>query len=219
MQHHSIKSGTAWILSFGIAASAFVPFLLSAPAIAQPEPMTLAQLFPQSSTIIPAGTVLPIRYEEGERIILAPDETFDVSFTITQDLYSTSGTRLIPMGSIVEGQLVPVDGGSQFVADTIVFPSGVQRPIDAVSNVVTNREVLTERTNPDLIRGAVIGAAAAAIIAEIFGSISFWEVIGGAGLGVLASILIGGGTREVEVIVIEPETDLELQLRSDFALN
>lgn len=219
MQLNRFKSGTAWVMSLGIAASAFVPFLISAPATAQPDSFTLAQLFPQGRTVIPAGAIIPVRYDEAERIILTPQESVDVTLTVSEDLFSTSGTRLIPAGSLIEGQLVPAAGGSQFVAETITFPTGVQRPIDAVSNVVTDREVISERSNPDLLRGAAIGAAAAAVLAEIFGSIDFLEVLGGAGLGVLASILIGGNRQEVEVIVVEPETDLDLELQSDFAFN
>lgn len=219
MQLNRLKSGTAMFMSLGIAASAFVPFLISAPATAQPESFTVAQLFPQSRTVIPAGAVIPVRYDEAEKIILTPEESVDVTLTVTQDLYSTSGTRLIPMNSLIDGSLVPADGGSQFVAETITFPTGVQRPIDAQSNVVTDREVITEESDPDLLKGAAIGGAAAAVLAEIFGSIDFLEVLGGAGLGVLASILIGGSSEEVEVIVVEPETDLDLVLQSDFALN
>lgn len=216
---HTFRSGTAWMMSLGMATTALVPFLASAPATARPETITIAQLFPQSRTVIPAGAIIPVRYDDAEKIILMPDERLEVTLTVAQDLYSTSGTRLIPMGSLIEGNLVPAEGGSQFVAETIVFPTGVSRPIDAVSEVVTNREVITEESDPDLLRGAAIGAAAAAVLAEIFGSIDFWEVLGGAGLGVLTSILIGGDRDEVEVIVIEPETDLDLTLTSDFALN
>lgn len=219
MQLNRFKSGTALFMTLGMTASTVMPFLLSAPATAQPESFTIAQLFPQSRTVIPAGTIIPVRYDEAEKIILTPDESVDITLTVSQDLFSTSGTRLIPVGSLIEGQLVPADGGSQFVAETIVFPTGVSRPIDALSNVVTDREVITEDTDPDLLKGAVIGAAAGAVLAEIFGSIDFLEVLGGAGLGVLASVLIGGGSEEVEVIVVEPETDLGLELQSDFVLN
>jgi DNA-binding transcriptional regulator LsrR (DeoR family) len=75
--------------------------------------------------------------------------------------------------------------------------------------------VITEESDPDILRGAAIGAAAAAVLSEIFGSIDVIEVLGGAGLGALAEILLSG-SEEVEVVVIEPATDLDLTLQSEF---
>jgi len=49
------------------------------------------------------------------------------------------------------------------------------------------------------------------------GRIDILEVLGGAGLGALASVLIRN-REEVEVIVINPQEDLSLTLQSDFAL-
>lgn len=89
--------------------------------------------------------------------------------------------------------------------------------IDAVSNVVTEREVITERSDPDILRGAAIGGAAAAILSEIFGRIDAWEVLAGAGVGVLAEVLLRGSD-EVEVIVVRPD-ELDVRLTSSFELN
>jgi DNA-binding transcriptional regulator LsrR (DeoR family) len=87
-----------------------------------------------------------------------------------------------------------------------------------VSDVITDTEIITEESDPDILRGAAIGAAAAAVLSEIFGDIDFIEVIAGAGLGALAAVLLGGRKEEVEVVVVYPESDLDLTLQSDFAL-
>ncbi len=66
--------------------------------------------------------------------------------------------------------------------------------------------------------GAAIGAAAAAVVADIFGGIDLGEVLGGAGIGAIAGLLLRG-RNEVEVVVVNPDTDLDLTLQSDLRLN
>jgi hypothetical protein len=209
------QSRTALFMALGMASVATLPTLLAVPAAAN-EPYVVGQLFPDTRLVVPVGTVIPVRYEEAERIIVTPDETSPVTLVVAQDVRSSAGTVLIPAGSEIEGELQPNGGGTQFVSEEITLTSGQTLPIDATSAVITDTQIITEDTNPDILRGAAIGAAAAAVLAEIFGSIDFGEVLAGAGLGALASILIGGGEEEVEVVIIEPETDLDLTLQSEF---
>jgi hypothetical protein len=214
------QANTALFTGFGLVSATLFPVLATtrADAFEIPiQPPLLAQLFAQSpSIVIPAGTMIPVTYDEGEKIVITPEESTDVSLTVAEDIYSRAGTLIIPEGSHIEGELRPVDGGTQFISDQVVFSNGLERDIDARSVVLTDTETITKDTDPDILRGAVIGAAAAAVLSEILGDIDFIEVLGGAGLGALASILIGGNREEVEVFVIEPETDLDLRLQSDF---
>jgi hypothetical protein len=210
------QSRTALFMAMGLASVAALPTLLAVPAAAN-EPYLVGQLFPDSTRlVVPAGTVIPVRYEEAERIIVTPDETASVTLIVAQDVRSSAGTVLIPAGSEIEGELQPNGGGTQFVSEEITLTSGQTLPIDATSEVITDTQVITEDTDPDILRGAVIGAAAAAVLSEIFGSIDFGEVLAGAGLGALGSLLLGGGEEEVEVVIVEPETDLDLTLQSEF---
>jgi hypothetical protein len=131
---------------------------------------------------------------------------------------TSDGTVLIPEGSVIEGELRPAGDGTQFVAENLVIDEqDIKMPIDATSGVITRRETITKRSDPKILQGAAIGGAAAAILSEIFGRIDLWEVLGGAGLGALASVLIRN-KQEVEVIIVNPQEDLNLTLQSDFAL-
>jgi hypothetical protein len=214
----SWQSGTALTLTMTIASSLLVPILWNQSATAAPD--LVAQTFPESwrRSAVPSGTLVPVRYDKAERVILKPDETVPLTLTVTRDVLTARGTVLIPSGSEVEGELRPAEGGTQFVAETLrLAGSDRSYAIDATSSPITQTETITRRTNPDILRGAAIGGAAAAVLAEIFGRIDPLEVIGGAGLGVLAEVLLRR-RQEVEVIVVEPETDIDLRLQSDLAL-
>jgi hypothetical protein len=211
------KSNIAALTAMGMVSTLVFPMVHSMPAIAITPPLyNVAQLFRQSRVVVPSDTTIQVRYDEAERIIVMPDETVDITLTVATSVRSAAGTTLIPAGSTIEGQLRPTSEGTQFFSSEIVFPSGQRYQIDAASDPITETETITRRTSPDILRGAAIGAAAAAVLAEIFGSIDLIEVIAGAGLGALGAVLIGGRRESVEVVVVEPETDLDLTLQSNF---
>ncbi len=221
----------AFTLSTTIASSLLVPLLLARTAVAASQtaptsaptliaaPIQVAQRFPDSwrTSAIPAGTAIPVRYDEAEKIILKPDETVPVTLTVTSDVLTSRGTVLIPQGSKIEGELQPANSGTQFVAKQVILADNRKAPIDASSNVVTRTETINKRSNPDILKGAAIGGAAAAVLAEILGKIDVLEVLGGAGAGALGSVVLRGH-RQVDVVVVEPATDIDLRLRSDFSL-
>lgn len=217
-----VKSQTARLLTLGMVSVAIAPLMIGQQAIAlepQTSPIQTAQIFGQPSNVgVPAGTLIPVTFLDAERIIVTPDETAPITLTTEADVYSSAGTLIIPRGSSIEGELRPVPGGTQFFSERVMFPNGAEREIDASSDPITDTEIITEDTDPDILRGAAIGAAAAAVLSEIFGSIDFIEVIAGAGLGALATLLLGGSEEEVEVIIIEPEDELDLILDSAFRL-
>lgn len=210
------RSSTAVTLAIAMTSSIVLPLTVSRPATARVY--QIAQMFPDSwrTPLIPAGTAIPVSYDK-EKIVLTPTETVPVTLTVAQDIISSRGRVLIPAGSQIKGNLRPTQDGTQFVAEQITIENR-DYSIDATSEIVTRREVITKQSNPRWLEGAAIGGAASAILAEIFGRIDLWEVLGGAGVGALASVLFRG-KKEVEVIVVEPATDLELTLQSNFAPN
>lgn len=212
------QSRLALIAVLGIASTAVVP-LVSTPATAVLS-ATSSQLLAQSSrNVVEAGTTIPIRYEKAERIVVTPEENTSVTLTVASNVRSEGGNVIIPAGSQIEGELRPASGdGTQFVAKEVTLANSKQSfPIDATSEVVTRTETITKGSNPDFLRGAVVGAGAAAIISEIFGGIDIEEVLGGAAVGVAAEALLNRGRRDVEVVVVYPERDLDLTLQEDFA--
>ena len=226
----SVNTCTGAAMVMTIASSLLVPMLAKS-AIAQtsiptspprsfPARTSPAQTFPDTwrRSAVPTGTLIPLRYDKAEKIILKKDETLPVTLTVTRDVLTARGTVLIPTGSQIEGKLQPVEGGTQFVAENVILQNDRKVSIDATSSPITKTETISKRSNPNILRGAAIGGGAAAILSEIFGRIDPLKVIGGAGLGVLAEVLLRG-RQEVEVVVVEPETDIDLRLRSDFSLN
>jgi hypothetical protein len=210
------KSGTALTLTMTLVSTLAIPLTFVKSATASPD--LVAQRFPDTwRNTIPSGTEIPITYEK-DKIVVTPDETAPVKLTVARDITTSGGTVLIPEGSIIEGELRPAGDGTQFVAENLVIArQNIKTPIDATSGVVTRRETINKRSNPKILQGAAIGGAAAAVLSEIFGRIDLWEVLGGAGLGALASVLIRN-RQEVEVVIVNPQEDLNLTLQSDFAL-
>ena len=221
----------ALLMTLGIVSAAIAPVLSQGVAIAssvpqRSQPYQVSQLFNNAQIVIPAGTTLQVDYENEDgdenidKVILKPDEEAPLTLTLETDIKTASGTVLIPRGSEITGELRPLDDevGTQFVADEIILPNGNEYDLDAVSDPVTRTEVITEETDPDFIKGAVIGAAAAAVLAEILGSIDILEVLGGGALGALGILVFGGGSEEVEVVVVDPDRDLDLTLQEELRL-
>jgi hypothetical protein len=210
------KSGTAMTLAMTMASSIAIPLTFIRPATA--SPIQVAQRFPDTwRNTIQSGTQIPVTFNK-DRIIVTPDETAPVKLTVAQDITSSGGEVLIPEGSVIEGEMTPAGDGTQFVAKTLVIDEDdVETSIDATSDVITRRETINQRSNPRVLERAAIGGAAAAVLAEVFGRIDLWEVLGGAGLGALSSVLIRD-RKEVEVITVNPQEDLTLTLQSDFDL-
>lgn len=218
------QSGTALVTSLGILAGAALPFTLSAPGNASTAPTIVSQLFPQpqrtpatTGVRLPVGTVIPTEYQDAERVVVTPQETIPLTVTVSRNVRSSAGALLIPAGSTVKGEVRPANGGSQFVAQELQLSNGRTYAMDASSRVVTRKETIRRGANTgSILKGAAIGAAAAAVLSEIFGDIDLGEVLGGAGIGALGGILLG--RRSVEVVVIDSDTDLSLRLNSSLAL-
>jgi len=187
---------------------------INSPYIVGQAPVTR----PVAQNRVFAGTMIPVAYEK-EKILVAPNETVPVTLTTSQSVVSQSGMVLIPIGTEVVGELRPAQGGSQFVAQELRFSDGRRMAVNASSQVVTRTEEVRQGSNTGrLVRNAAIGGAAAAAIAGVTGDrvIEIEEILGGAGAGLLASLLIRQGT--VTLVSVEPATDLTLRVNSDLVM-
>lgn len=209
---NSWQSGTAALMALAIATGATAPIVTTAPAS--------AQLFPQQTTqiTIPTGTSIPVRYQQAEKIVVSPNETMPLTLTVAANIITRSGTVLIPAGSLIVGQLQPADGGSQFVATELVTYQGRRQLIDGTSRVINKTEVNRGASTSSILKSAVIGSAAAAAIAGITGNrnISAGEVLIGTGAGAVGGLVLG--RKKADVVVINPDSDLDVTLRSSLAL-
>ncbi|MBD2020025.1 hypothetical protein H6F43_07480 [Leptolyngbya sp. FACHB-36] len=221
------KSGSALVVALGMTASTIAPLSVPAAADAQPAPYTIAQLFPSSPSspsynrrvAIPAGTRIPVQYSQAEKVVVLPTETTPLTLTVARNIRSSSGGLLIPAGSEIRGQLRPSDGGSQFVANEIVFTDGSRLGLNAESKIVrTTREVQPGVSTDAILKGAAIGSGAAAAISGVTGNrrITLGKVLAGTGAGALGGLLLG--KRRADVVVVNPNSDLELTLNSSLTV-
>lgn len=210
------KQGTATVFSLLLGMGLTTPMLLPAPASAQLWRTEVAQ---RRGIAIPSGVSLPVRYEEAEKIVVLPDETVPVTLQIAANVKDRQGRILIPYGSELVGEIRPVGNGARFVTQELKVLGESSQVINASSQVITRRETINRGASTgDVLEGAAIGAAAAAVIAGVTGdrAIATEEVLGGAGLGALGGLLLGKD--KVEVISIDPNEDLDITLNSRLAL-
>ena len=169
---------------------------------------------------IPQGTAIPIKYDKAEKILVTKEETAPLTLTVAQNVVTQEGTIVIPAGSQVVGQLKPVKGGSQFVAQKLVLPSGQEYQINATSEVISKTETVKKGTSTSaIIKNTVLGAGAAAAVSAVTGdrAIRAEEVLGGAGIGALVGLFFG--KKSVDLIAIDPDTDLQMTINQDFQVS
>lgn len=183
------------------------------------SPYIVGQSTPISGDTVPAGTVLSVGYDESDTVVVLPNETVELTLAVTQAITDSSGFSLVPVGSQVVGELRPSGEGSQFVAEELVLPGGQTVAIDATSQVVTTRETVSRGAGlGETLTGAAIGSGAAAVIAGLTGDqrVDALEVLAGTATGATIARILGRD--QVEVITINPSSDLALTLNAPVVL-
>ena len=213
------KPATSLIAALTLSTAVITPLVTLTPASAQLFP---TQRRPNRTgiyarTVIPAGVRIPVEFEK-EKILVTREETVPITLKVAANIRDRYRNTLIPYGAEISGQIEPAGEGSRFVAEELIFPDGTTRFINASSDIVTRTETVKKGASAgDILTGAAIGGAAAVVLGDLFGDINIEEVIGGAGIGALGGLLLGGGD-EVELISIDPNNDLDLTLQSDLPL-
>ncbi|BAS57826.1 MULTISPECIES: S-layer homology domain-containing protein [Leptolyngbya] len=186
------------------------------------SPYIVGQVAPQPQAInIPAGTAIPLRYANAERILLAQNEPqpTPITLTVAQNIVTADGTVLIPSGSQVSGQLTVSQGAAQFTASELTLTNGQKVAIAATSDPITTTESIRRGANTGtILKDAALGSAAAAGIAAVTGdrNVRAGEVLIGTGVGALAGLIFGGD--RIDLISIRPNADLNLRLTSELIL-
>ncbi|GAP93727.1 hypothetical protein [Leptolyngbya sp. NIES-2104] len=228
-----LQSGTALALTLGITATGAAPIVLAKDAVASPRasasaapaPMQLAQLFPSQpsqntgAVRIPAGTRLQLTYRDAEKIVVAPNERLPITLTVPNNIRTSNGRLLIPAGSQVKGVFEPVNGGTRFVAESLILSNGSQLALDAQTDVISRTEEIRRGVSTDaILKGAAIGSGAAAIISGVTGNrrITLGRVLIGTGVGALGGLLLGRNRNQV---ISVNQSDLNLRLNSSLAVN
>lgn len=188
--------------------------VISSQYIVNPTPVA-------TNVTIPAGTVIPVKYAK-DKILVTKDETVPLTVTVDRNITTSDGRLLIPAGSQVIGELRPAQGGSQFVAKTLVM-GGQQMAINASSQTITKTETIRKGINVgNVVKNTALGTAAAAAISAVTGdrAIATEELLIGGGAGVVLSLIQNFlGRNSIDLISIEPNTDLSLKLNSDLVVS
>ena len=212
-RHHPLT-----LLTMLLSASFVVVSLSLTPAIAR-QFAPIKPILLGNNQLIPAGTDIPVKYEQGKKILLTKQETFSLSLTVTDNIKNSQGQTIIPDGSQIIGEIKPDGQGSRFLSQKILLKTRQpqEKSIDAISAVFTRIERLIKGVNPDkIIQGAVLGKSAASVLASFTSDQPVSEgLLRGGGLEVLAGWLLRG--ESVELLSINPKEDLKLTLRSDFS--
>jgi len=171
---------------------------------------------------IPAGTSIPVTYAQ-DKILLMKEETLPVTLTVATNITTADGQLLIPKDSKVVGELRPAADGTQFAAQQLWFPNGERQNFKATSQVINDTETVRQGSAAlNLVKNAAIGSAAAAAISGVTGdrTITAGEVLIGTGVGALTSLIQRFiGQNRVDLIVVEPNTDLNLTLGEDLVVS
>lgn len=192
-----------------------------ASAINSPYIVAIGNTTPTPVTItIPQGTVIPVKYDQAEKILVTKDETAPLTVTVSQNVVTQQGQIIIPAGSQVVGQLRPAPNGSQFVAQKLQLTTGQEYDISATSEVITKTQTVNKGTSTRaIIRNTVLGAGAAAAVSAVTGdrAIATEEVLGGAAIGGLIGFFFG--KKSVDLIVIDPNTDLQMTINQNLQVS
>ncbi|MGD1872007.1 MAG: conjugal transfer protein TrbI [Mastigocoleus sp.] len=215
------KSGAATLMTIFITTGSIIPVVANRPANAQ----SIFNGRRSGNISISAGAVIPVTYEK-EKVVVTPDETTPLTLKVARNIIDSNGNILIPEGAEITGELRPAktfdsEKGTQFIAEELVLPNGDRQFINASSEVVDRVETLKKGSNTSkVLKDAAIGAGAASVIALLTGNrkIDILEPIAGGAAGALASVLIRGG-KKTEVVVVRPEKDLDITLRSDLVVS
>jgi S-layer homology domain len=170
---------------------------------------------------IPNGTMIPVTYT-AKKILLTKTETVPVTLTVASNIVTNNGVVLVRQGSQIKGEFRPVQGGTQFFAQQLILPNGQTYNVSATSAVITKTETVSKGINlTNLLKNAALGTAASAISA-ITGdkAIATEELLIGAGGGILATLIPQFlGMNKIDLLVVEPETNVDLTLNSDLVMN
>ncbi len=165
----------------------------------------VAQVF-RTTINLPAGQNIMTRLADNQTLVLNNGETKAAKLRVEQDVIANNGTVVIPVGAIINGEFIPVSGGSKFVARTL-SSRGATVSMGAESALINDTKDPRETNTGSILTDAAIGAAGAAILSGVLGDrvISTEKILGGAAAGVIV-----GNTTAPQATVIEPKMSINV---------
>ena len=167
----------------------------------------VAQVF-RSTLSLPAGQTIATKINRQDTLYIAKGETVAASLLVAQDITANNGTVLIPAGAVIEGQFIPAEGGSRFVAQKFTSRGATVR-LQAESALINDIKDPRETNAGAILTDAGIGGAAGAVLGGVLrGNVQIIDILGGAA----ASVLVGNVTAP-QVTVIEPNTVINVMTK------
>ncbi|MFN6068890.1 MAG: hypothetical protein ACK45T_17330, partial [Pseudanabaena sp.] len=140
-----------------------------------------------------------------DTLYIAKGETVNASLLVAQDIAANNGIVLIPSGALIEGQFVPVEGGSKFIAKKLTS-RGATISLQAESALINDMKDPRETNAGSILTDAGIGGAAGAVLGSVLrGGIRIEDILGGAAAGAVL-----GNVTAPQVTVIEPNTAINI---------
>jgi len=163
--------------------------------------------------LLPTGTKIVTRYQGQARQIIETGDTKPLELRLSQPILNQSGQVVIPAESVIQGEVVPVAGGGQFIARQIIV-NGRAYALAAQSGTLHDVKDPRQTSAGAIVTDAAIGAVGGAIVGAVLGGgVSTAEVIGGAAAGVVV-----GNVTAPRAVVINTGDQIELQLTQDLRL-
>jgi len=161
--------------------------------------------------VLESGTYLETDYSGRDRIVLRRNEVLPLTLRVAEDVEDDDGRVLIRRGSRIEGELRPSDGGVRFYARRLILTSGGRYSINARSNVIRNSQDFDD----DDLDDTVVSRAARILIGSVLGSQGdLGDILG----DVLEGRTRGDSRLRSDLVVVYPDRDLDLRLRSDLRI-
>jgi hypothetical protein len=170
-------------------------------------------VIPATSNVLPVGTTLEVRLDQQ----ISADETrVDDRFTahVTTPVVAQSGAVVVPAGAIVEGHVTGIEPSRDPLRPGLIRPDfDALRIADRRYPFTASVEhaAIPGRSDEDLKRKAVTGAAVGGVLGTVLGRDLAGLVVGGA-IGAAAGSLISLGTDRTEARLQE---GTRLTLRND----
>lgn len=156
--------------------------------------------------LLPAGTVLSLRYQGEETLKLANDYPLQEVLVVDRNIADQTGQVIVPAGSQVIGRFETGSAGSEFVAQAISI-DGQNFLINGRSDQLSgDRGVSGNR----MARNSAIGAVAGTLLGAL------------TGVGIIAGIAMGAASTAAttyltapQPAIIEPDRIVEVRLLED----
>jgi hypothetical protein len=164
-------------------------------------------------TVLTTGQVIKARYQGKDAQVLNSGESRAIVLNLVEPVLGRTGQVVVPRGSEIRGDVVPVQGGGQFIAQQIIVNG---KPYNLAAQSGTIHDVKDPReTSVGAIAGdVVIGAAGGAVVSQVLkGRIDIGEVVAGAAAGAII-----GNVTAPQAVVISQNDQFDLQVTSDFKL-